>query len=90
MDSRACLLKAAACGYNSDITCVTYSQAGSIDYTVSQQIAFDHHLDYLFYPMDAAVFMDRLDDALECNECQQSSIGSTESTCRFCSRPSSM
>lgn len=77
MDSRACLLKAADCGYNSDITCVTYSQAGSIDYTVSQQIAFDHHLDYLFYPMDAAVFMDRLDDALECNECQQSSIGST-------------
>ena len=77
MDSRACLLKAVACGYNSAITCVTYSQAGSVDYTVSQQIAFDHHLDYLFYPMDAAVFMDRLDDALACNECQQSSIGST-------------
>lgn len=77
MDSRACLLKAVACGYHSDITCVTYSQAGSIDYTVSQQIAFDNHLDYLFYPMDAAVFMNRLDDALACNECQQSSIGST-------------
>lgn len=77
MDSRACLLKAAACGYNRDITCVTYSQAGSIDYTVSQQIAFDNHLDYLFYPMDAAVFMNRLDETLECNECQQSSIGST-------------
>ena len=77
MDSRACLLKAVACGYNSDITCVTYSQAGSIDYTVSQQIAFDNHLDYMFYPMDAAVFMNRLDEALACNECQQSSIGST-------------
>ena len=77
MDSRACLLKAVACGYDRDITCVTYSQAGSIDYTVSQQIAFDNHLDYLFYPMDAAVFMNRLDDALACNECQQSSIGST-------------
>lgn len=77
MDSRACLLKAVACGYDRNITCVTYSQAGSIDYTVSQQIAFDNHLDYLFYPMDAAVFMNRLDDALACNECQQSSIGST-------------
>lgn len=77
MDSRACLLKAVSCGYDREITCVTYSQAGSIDYTVSQQIAFDNHLDYLFYPMDAAVFLTRLDDAMRCNECQQSSIGST-------------
>ena len=77
MDSRACLLKAIACGYDRNITCVNYSQANSIDNTVSQQIAFDHHLDYLFYPMDAAVFMTRLSDALACNECQQSSIGST-------------
>lgn len=77
MDSRACLLRAVSCGYDRDIACVTYSQAGSIDYTVSQQIAFDNHLDYLFYPMDAAVFMDRLDDTMRCNECQQSCIGST-------------
>ncbi len=77
MDSRACLLKAVQRGYDRDITCVTYSQSGSIDYTVSQQIAFDNGLDYLFYPMDAAVFMNRLSDAMERNECQQSSIGST-------------
>lgn len=77
MDSRACLLKAVQCGYRQGITCVNYSQSGSIDNTVSQQIAFDHDLDYLFYPMDAAVFMNRLSDALDRNECQQSSIGST-------------
>ncbi len=77
MDSRACLLKAVSCGYDRSMTCVTYSQAGSIDSAVSQQLAFDNHLDYLFYPMDAAVFMTRLEDALSCNECQQSGIGST-------------
>lgn len=77
MDSRACLLKAVACGYDREITCVTYSQTGSIDENVSRQIAFDNRLDYVFYPMDAAVFMTRLQDAMRCNECQQSSIGST-------------
>ena len=77
MDSRACLLKAVACGYQDGITCVNYSQTDSIDNTVSRQLAYDNRLDYLFYPMDAAVFMTRLDEAMRCNECQQSCIGST-------------
>ena len=77
MDSRACLLKAVQCSYDRDITCFNYSQSGSIDNTVSQQIAFDHHLDYLFYPMDDAVFISRLSQAMDANECQQSAIGST-------------
>ncbi len=77
MDSRACLLKAVQCGCDWNITCFNYSQSGSIDNTVSQQIAFDHHLDYLFYPMNAAVFITRLSQAMDANECQQSAIGST-------------
>lgn len=77
MDSRACLLKAVACGYDREITCFNYAQAGSIDHQVSQQIAYDNRLDYLFYPMDTAVFMNRMADAHACNECQQSGIGST-------------
>lgn len=77
MDSRACLLKAVQCGCAQGAYCFNYSPFGSIDHTVSQQIAFDNDLDYLHYPMDAAVFINRLEDATACNECQQSCIGST-------------
>ncbi len=77
MDSRACVLKAMQEKWNQPFVCFNYSPTDSIDHTVSRQIAFDHNLDYLHYPMDAAVFMARLEDAAERNECQQSCIGST-------------
>jgi len=77
MDSRSCLLKAVKLGYSKDILCFNYSQSGSVDYKVSLEIATNLGLDYLFYPMDAAVFIDRLDENMKCNECQQGCIGST-------------
>ena len=77
MDSRACLLMAARCALTENAVCISYAQSGSVDHQVSQQLAFDHDLDYLFYPMDAAVFMKRFDHAMDRNECQQSCVGST-------------
>lgn len=77
MDSRACLLQAIKSGCAEDVVCVNYSQSGSVDQRVSQQIAFDHGLDLLYYPMDAAVFLGRLSESMDCNECQQSGFGAT-------------
>ena len=77
MDSRACLLVANKLGYKKDIVCFNYAQSGSLDYSISQQIAADLGLDYVFYPMDAAVFLGRLHDAMSLNECMQSGIGAT-------------
>lgn len=79
MDSRACLLKAHRLGFDKDIVCFNYAQSGSLDFTISRQIAVDLGLDYVFYPMDAAVFLDRLPEAMYCNECMQSGIGATGS-----------
>lgn len=77
MDSRAVLLSAYKQGFNKDIVCCNYAQSGSLDYSISQQIASDLCLDYVFYPMDAAVFIGRLQDAMSLNECMQSGIGAT-------------
>lgn len=77
MDSRSGLLSAYKQGFNKDILCCNYAQSGSLDYSIAQQIAFDLSLDYVFYPMDAAVFIGRLHDAMSLNECMQSGIGST-------------
>ena len=77
MDSRACLLKAVELGFNQDIVCFNYAQSGSLDFSISQQIAADLGLDYLHYPMDAAVFLGRLQEAMDGNECMQSGIGTT-------------
>lgn len=77
MDSRACLLTANKLGFDKDIVCFNYAQSGSLDYSISQQIASDLCLDYVFYPMDAAVFISRLHDAMALNECMQSGIGAT-------------
>lgn len=77
MDSRSSLLTANKLGYRKDIVCFTYSQSGSLDYDISRTIAADLGLDYIFYPMDAAVFVGRLNEALSLNECMQSGIGAT-------------
>lgn len=77
MDSRSCLLTANKLGFNKDIVCFTYAQSGSLDYSISTQIATDLGLDYVFYPMDAAVFLDRQQEAMSMNECMQSGIGAT-------------
>lgn len=77
MDSRACLLEAVRLGFDRDILCFNYAQSGSLDFKVSQEIANDLGLDYLFYPMDGAIFINRLQDAMNCNECQQSGTGSS-------------
>ena len=76
MDSRSCLLTAHKLGFT-DIFCFNYAQSGSLDYCISQQIAADLNLDYVFYPMDAAVFLGRQQDAMSMNECMQSGIGAT-------------
>lgn len=77
MDSRACLLQGIRSGYSRDIVCFNYSQSGSVDQRVAQQIAADFSLDYLYYPMDAAVFLTRLSQSMDRNECQQSGFGAT-------------
>ena len=77
MDSRANLLTAVKLGFDKDIVCFNYAQSGSLDYSISQQIAADLGLDYVFYPMDAAVFLGRLSSAMAWNECMQSGIGAT-------------
>lgn len=77
MDSRACLLTANKLGFDKNIVCFNYAQSGSLDYSISQQIAADLGLDYVHYPMDAAVFIGRLQDAMSLNECMQSGIGAT-------------
>ena len=77
MDSRSVLLSAYKQGFNKDIVCCNYAQSGSLDYSISQQIASDLCLDYVFYPMDAAVFVERLHDDLALNECMQAGIGAT-------------
>jgi hypothetical protein len=59
------------------MVCFNYAQSGSLDYSISRQIAADLGVDYLYYPMDAAVFLERLEDAMDCNECMQSGIGAT-------------
>ena len=77
MDSRACVLMADRLGFTRDMVCFNYAQSGSLDYSISQQIAADLGVDYLYYPMDAAVFLERLEDAMDRNECMQSGIGAT-------------
>ena len=77
MDSRACLLKGIQCGFKKDLFCFSYAQSGSLDFEISQQIATDYGLDYMFYPMDSALFVNRMNDTMACNECQQSPLGST-------------
>lgn len=77
MDSRSCLLTAHKLGFNKGILCFNYAQSGSLDYSISKDIAADLGLDHLFYPMDAAVFLGRLGDAMAMNECMQSGIGAT-------------
>lgn len=77
MDSRSCLLTANKLGFNKNIVCFTYAQSGSLDYSISTQIATDLGLDYVFYPMDAAVFLGRQQEAMAMNECMQSGIGAT-------------
>ena len=77
MDSRACVLLAEKLGYTQGMVCFNYAQSGSLDYSISQQIAADLGVDYLYYPMDAAVFLNRLDEAMDRNECMQSGIGAT-------------
>ncbi len=77
MDSRACLLKGINVGYKNDIVCFSYAQSNSLDFQISQQIAIDYGLDYLFYPMDSAVFIPRHKETMNRNECQQRSVGST-------------
>ena len=77
MDSRACVLMAQRLGFAGGMVCCNYAQSGSLDYRISQQIAADLGVDYLYYPMDAAVFLDRLEDAMDRNECMQSGIGAT-------------
>lgn len=77
MDSRSCLLTANKLGFNNNIVCFTYAQSGSLDYSISTQIATDLGLDYVFYPMDAAVFLGRQQEAMSMNECMQSGIGAT-------------
>ena len=77
MDSRACVLMAERLNFAQGMVCFNYAQSGSLDYSISQQISADLGLDYIYYPMDAAVFLDRLDDAMDRNECMQSGIGAT-------------
>ena len=77
MDSRANLLTARKLGFDKDIVCFNYAQVGSLDSSISREIATDLGLDYIFYPMDAAVFLGRLQDATFLNECMQSGIGAT-------------
>ena len=77
MDSRACLLKAVNLGFDRDILCFNYAQSGSLDFSISQEIAANLGLDYVHYPMDAAVFIGRLQEAMDSNECMQSGIGAT-------------
>ena len=77
MDSRACLLKGIDVGYKNDIICFNYAQSGSLDFQISQQIAIDYHLNYIFYPMDSALFVPTYKNSIARNECQQRAIGST-------------
>lgn len=77
MDSRACLLQAKDLGLVKNAVCFNYAQSGSLDFSISQQIAADLGLDYIHYPMDAAVFVGRLQEAMNGNECMQSGIGAT-------------
>ena len=77
MDSRSCLLTAHKLGLTKELVCFNYAQSGSLDFTVSRQIAIDHGFDYLHYPMDAAVFLSRMDEAMCCNECMQDGVGAT-------------
>lgn len=77
MDSRAGLLTAEKLGMAENTTCFNYAQSGSLDFSISKEIAVDLGLDYFFYPMDAAVFLGRLQDAMYLNECMQSGIGAT-------------
>ena len=77
MDSRACLLKGINAGYKDNLVCFSYAQSGSLDFQISQQIAVDYHLHYLFYPMDAALFVPLYQKPMSRNECQQRSVGST-------------
>ena len=77
MDSRACLLQAKDLGLVKNTVCFNYAQSGSLDFSISQQIAADLGLDYVHYPMDAAIFISRLQEAMNGNECMQSGIGAT-------------
>ncbi|MBR4291311.1 MAG: hypothetical protein IKT52_11860 [Oscillospiraceae bacterium] len=77
MDSRACVLKAHQLGLTEDLVCFNYAQSDSLDFTISRKIAIDHGFDYLYYPMDAALFLSRLEESMCCNECQQDGIGAT-------------
>ena len=77
MDSRACLLQGHKLGLAKNAVCFNYAQSGSLDFSISQQIAADFGLDYVHYPMDAAVFVSRLQEAMDGNECMQSGIGAT-------------
>ncbi len=76
MDSRACLLKGVKNGYK-DVLCINYANANSLDCTIAQDITTSLGLELVYYPMDCAVFINRLAEAMYCNECQQAGIGST-------------
>lgn len=78
MDSRSTILEAFKKGYGKDnILSFNYSQEQSLDHRVSKEIACDLSIDYIHYPMDAACFIKKIDNVMDCNECQQSCIGST-------------
>lgn len=77
MDSRACVLEGRKLGLAKELVCFNYAQSGSLDFTISRQIAVELGFDYLHYPMDAALFLSRLDEAMDCNECLQGAIGAT-------------
>lgn len=76
MDSRSCLLYANKLGYN-NILCVTYSQSNSVDFNISKRIAYDYNYEYIFYPLDSALFLLYPDILCKRNECQQDYAGST-------------
>ncbi len=56
MDSRSLLVRAEQLGYTDDLA-FTYAQSGSLDMTISQQVAAHYRIPHLFFSMDGGGFL---------------------------------
>lgn len=76
MDSRCVLVRAEQLGFTDDLT-FTYAESGSLDMTISQQVARHYQLPHLFFSMDNGGFLADRDQYVLGNEGQILYCGST-------------
>lgn len=76
MDSRAVFLQLQAQGVQ-NLETYTYAQSGSVDETVSRQIAEDYKCKHRFYPLDNGLFVEDRSQIMAQNEGQMYYCGAT-------------